>query len=148
MVPGSFESEHGVKGLACTVKANENHLYPMEKGFLSLYRPPIHVRYDDVASVAFDRVTAARGEASRTFDMTVRFCVCVFFFFFNFNRSLFFLFAGGAQEWHVARVQEHRASALQTGWLNVSSLTNAANALLPTNRYFPPAAGVYGREAA
>jgi structure-specific recognition protein 1 len=60
-----------VKGLACSVKANDGHLYPMEKGFMFLHKPPIHIRYDDVASVMFDRVTAARGEASRTFDFTV-----------------------------------------------------------------------------
>ena len=42
-------------------------LYPLERGFIFVHKPPIHIRFDEVAHVNFARSTAN----TRSFDFEV-----------------------------------------------------------------------------
>ncbi len=68
---GGFKSFHQAMALHCSYKAAEGHLFPLEKGFVFVNKPPMHIRFDDIGSVAFDRVNVSRGESSRSFDIIV-----------------------------------------------------------------------------
>ena len=69
-VPGNFVSANGTQAVACSYKANSGFLYPLEKGFMFVVKPPIHIRFDEVASVNFSRVASGVGQ-SRSFDLEI-----------------------------------------------------------------------------
>lgn len=54
--------------MKCSMKANEGYLYPLEKCFLFIPKPPTFIPLLEIASVTFSRVGAA-GSSSRTFDL-------------------------------------------------------------------------------
>ena len=53
--------------MACSYKAATGYLYPLERGFMFVHKPPIHVRFDEVSSVNFARSSAT----TRSFDFEV-----------------------------------------------------------------------------
>ncbi|KGG50463.1 FACT complex component Pob3 [Mitosporidium daphniae] len=56
IVPGaSFQSPQGFCAVKCTVKANEGHLYFLEKCFLFVPKPAIILQHDKISSVTFSR---------------------------------------------------------------------------------------------
>ncbi|RUP49022.1 hypothetical protein BC936DRAFT_143450 [Jimgerdemannia flammicorona] len=67
-VPGGYRSHHGAHAMKCSMKANEGYLYPLEKCFLFIPKPPTFIPLLEIASVTFSRVGAA-GSSSRTFDL-------------------------------------------------------------------------------
>jgi FACT complex subunit SSRP1/POB3 len=66
-----FLSVHRQAGLKCSIKANEGHLYIMDKSFLFVPKPATYVAFETISSVTFSRVGGALA-ASRTFDVTVK----------------------------------------------------------------------------
>ncbi|VEL21919.1 unnamed protein product [Protopolystoma xenopodis] len=66
-VPGSFRSKAGSSAVACSYKACIGLLYPLERGFIFVPRPPVAARFDEVISVQFSRGTGAQ----RSFDFEV-----------------------------------------------------------------------------
>eukprot|EP00054_Salpingoeca_dolichothecata_P037358 m.10670 g.10670 ORF g.10670 m.10670 type:complete len:874 (+) comp7463_c0_seq1:108-2729(+) len=70
-VPGTFKSHFKADGVKCTHKAYDGFLFPLEKGFLFVHKPALFIRYDEVRSIKFDRVSASGGDSSRSFDFTV-----------------------------------------------------------------------------
>lgn len=62
---GSFASPLGGAAVRCVHKADDGHLYPLEKAFFFLPKPAIFIAHTDVAEVEFER-----GEA-RTFDLRI-----------------------------------------------------------------------------
>jgi len=63
-VPGSFKSVTGTSAITCSYKASSGLLYPLERGFIFVHKPPIHIRFDEITAVNF-----ARGSTTgRTFD--------------------------------------------------------------------------------
>lgn len=42
-------------------------MYPLERGFIYVHKPPIHIRFEEIASVNFAR----GGGNTRTFDFEV-----------------------------------------------------------------------------
>ena len=48
-------------------KNNTGYLYPLERGFLYVPRPPLHIRFDEVAHVNFARGTGTL----RSFDFEI-----------------------------------------------------------------------------
>ncbi|XP_002159252.2 FACT complex subunit SSRP1 isoform X1 [Hydra vulgaris] len=63
-VPGSFKSKTGTSAISCSYKASNGLLYPLEKGFMFVHKPPVYIRFDEISSVNF-----ARGSTTgRTFD--------------------------------------------------------------------------------
>jgi structure-specific recognition protein 1 len=65
-----FESRHGQSAIKCSIKANEGHLYCMDKSFMFVPKPATYVAFDNVAQVTMSRVGGAVS-ASRTFDITI-----------------------------------------------------------------------------
>ncbi|KAK0827154.1 FACT complex subunit [Friedmanniomyces endolithicus] len=65
-----FISHHGQSGVKCSIKANEGHLYCLDRAFLFVPKPATYISYEHVSSVAMSRVGGAIS-ASRTFDITV-----------------------------------------------------------------------------
>nr|CAX73016.1 structure specific recognition protein 1 [Schistosoma japonicum] len=66
-VPGSFSAKGGGCAVACSYKASVGLLYPLERGFTFVPRPPISIRFDEIVTVQFSRGTGAQ----RSFDFEV-----------------------------------------------------------------------------
>ncbi|KAL1923504.1 uncharacterized protein VTP21DRAFT_8484 [Calcarisporiella thermophila] len=67
-VPGSYKSHHGAAGIKASMKANEGHLYPLEKCFLFIPKPTTFIPHQEIESVVFSRVGTSLT-SSRTFDL-------------------------------------------------------------------------------
>ncbi|KAJ1984500.1 FACT complex subunit [Dimargaris cristalligena] len=69
-VTGGFNSLHQTAALKCSLKANEGYIYPLQKCFLFIPKPPTFIPHSEIGSVHFSRVGAATAAGpSRTFDM-------------------------------------------------------------------------------
>lgn len=67
----SFLISHaGISCITCSYKAGSGMLYPLERGFIFVHKPPVHVRFDEISSVNFARVQGGGG-SSRSFDFEV-----------------------------------------------------------------------------
>jgi len=66
-VPGSFVGHTGTPAIACSFKAASGFVYPLERGFIFVYKPPIFIKYEDVKHVNFAR----SGGSNRSFDIEV-----------------------------------------------------------------------------
>ncbi|XP_076817468.1 FACT complex subunit SSRP1-like [Clavelina lepadiformis] len=67
-VPGSYKGVGGVQSITCTYKASSGFLYPLERGFMYVHKPPVHIRFDEIATVNFARGTT---KINRSFDFEV-----------------------------------------------------------------------------
>ncbi|KAJ3642421.1 hypothetical protein Zmor_025212 [Zophobas morio] len=65
--PGNFVGHSGTPAIGCSFKAAAGYLYPLERGFMYVHKPPIHIRFEEVASVNFAR----GGGSTRSFDFEV-----------------------------------------------------------------------------
>ncbi|XP_043255611.1 FACT complex subunit Ssrp1 isoform X3 [Colletes gigas] len=65
--PGNFMSHSGALAISCSFKAAAGHLYPLERGFIYVHKPPIHIRFEEIASVNFAR----GGGSTRSFDFEI-----------------------------------------------------------------------------
>ncbi|XP_059146282.1 FACT complex subunit SSRP1-like [Physella acuta] len=66
-VPGSFMGHSGAQAVSCSYKAATGLLYPLERGFIFVHKPPLHIRFDEVANVNFARSAGS----TRSFDFEV-----------------------------------------------------------------------------
>lgn len=57
----------GTPAIGCSFKAAAGLLYPLERGFIYVHKPPIHIRFEEIASVNFAR----GGGSTRSFDFEV-----------------------------------------------------------------------------
>jgi len=64
---GSFVAYNGTPALTCSHKAASGFIYPLERGLIFIYKPPIYLRYDEIKSVSFER----SGGSTRSFDVSV-----------------------------------------------------------------------------
>ncbi|KAF2254818.1 FACT complex subunit pob3 [Trematosphaeria pertusa] len=64
-----FISHHEQSGVKCSIKANEGHLFCLDKAFMFVPKPATYISMDNIASVTMSRVGGAMA-ASRTFDIT------------------------------------------------------------------------------
>lgn len=65
--PGSFVGNSGTPAVSCSYKAAAGHLYPLERGFIYVHKPPLHIRFEEIASVNFAR----SGGSTRSFDFEI-----------------------------------------------------------------------------
>ncbi|TMW53241.1 hypothetical protein DOY81_001657 [Sarcophaga bullata] len=65
--PGNFIGHSGTAAVGCSFKAAAGYLYPLERGFIYIHKPPIHIRFEEIASVNFAR----SGGSTRSFDFEV-----------------------------------------------------------------------------
>jgi len=68
--PESFESSRNQRGVRCNHKAQEGHLFPLEKSMIWIHKPTVFIRYSDIDIVDVQRFAA--GTALRTFDLLVK----------------------------------------------------------------------------
>ena len=66
-VPGNFTGHSGTPAIGCSYKAAAGNLYPLERGFIYVHKPPIHIRFEEISSVNFAR----SGGSTRSFDFEV-----------------------------------------------------------------------------
>ena len=66
-VPGSFLGHSGTPAITCSYRAASGFIYPLERGLIYIYKPPIYLRYDEMQRVEFERT----GGTSRSFDIKV-----------------------------------------------------------------------------
>lgn len=66
-VPGSFKGHSGTNAITCSYRAGNGLLYPLERGFIYIHKPPVHIRFDEVAWVNFAR----SGGSTRSFDFEI-----------------------------------------------------------------------------
>ena len=85
-----FQSRHDQAGIKCSIKANEGHLYCMDKSFMFVPKPATYIGFDNVSLVTMSRVGGAVS-ASRTFDISVTLKQGGEHQFSNINRSVTFL---------------------------------------------------------
>lgn len=64
-----FLSHHEQAGVKCSIKANEGHLFCLDKAFMFVPKPATYISMDSISSVTMSRVGGAMA-ASRTFDIT------------------------------------------------------------------------------
>jgi len=69
-IPGKFKNANQQTCVKCALKANEGHLYPLEKQFIFIHKPPVLIRFDEVDSVEFQRYAGGQG-STRNFDLCV-----------------------------------------------------------------------------
>ncbi|XP_066138574.1 FACT complex subunit Ssrp1 [Euwallacea fornicatus] len=65
--PGGFIGHSGTAAVGCSFKAAAGFLYPLERGFIYVHKPPLHIRFEEIASVNFAR----GGGSTRSFDFEI-----------------------------------------------------------------------------
>ena len=69
-IPGKFANANQQACVKCAYRANEGLLYPLEKQFVFIHKPPILIRFNEVESVEFQRYAGGQG-STRNFDLCV-----------------------------------------------------------------------------
>jgi structure-specific recognition protein 1 len=54
-VPGGFIGHSGTPAVGCSYKAAAGYMYPLERGFIYVHKPPVHIRFEEISSVNFAR---------------------------------------------------------------------------------------------
>ncbi|KAF5287802.1 hypothetical protein FQR65_LT12170 [Abscondita terminalis] len=65
--PGNFIGHAGTPAVGCSFKAAAGYLYPLERGFIYVHKPPLHIRFEEITSVNFAR----GGGNTRSFDFEI-----------------------------------------------------------------------------
>ena len=65
-----FSSHHQQAGVKCSIKANEGHLFCLDKSFMFVPKPASYIPFDNISVIVMSRVGGAVS-ASRTFDITI-----------------------------------------------------------------------------
>lgn len=50
-----FCSHSGTPAVGCSYKAAAGYMYPLERGFIYVHKPPVHIRFEEISSVNFAR---------------------------------------------------------------------------------------------
>lgn len=66
-VPGSFTGHSGTPAIACAYKQSNGFLYPLERGFVFVHKPPMYLRFDEIAAVNFAR----SDHSTKSFDFEI-----------------------------------------------------------------------------
>ncbi|KAF9170739.1 FACT complex subunit [Mortierella sp. AD011] len=82
-----FKSYHNQSAIKCSMKANEGVLYPLDKSFLFIPKPPTFIPHSEIGSVTFSRVGGGAASASRTFDLKFNMKSGVDYSFSSINRE-------------------------------------------------------------
>ncbi|KAF9427529.1 FACT complex subunit [Podila epigama] len=82
-----FKSYHNQSAIKCSMKANEGVLYPLDKSFLFIPKPPTFIPHSEIGSVTFSRVGGSASSASRTFDLKFNMKSGVDYAFSSINRE-------------------------------------------------------------
>lgn len=53
--------------ITCSYRASNGLMYPLDRGFIYLHKPPVHIRFDEISSINFAR----SGGSTRSFDFEI-----------------------------------------------------------------------------
>ncbi|KAJ8000902.1 hypothetical protein DPEC_G00185210 [Dallia pectoralis] len=67
-VPGNFLGHSGASCITCSYKASSGLLYPLERCFIYIHKPPVLLRFEEVSCVNFARGTTT---TTRSFDFEI-----------------------------------------------------------------------------
>jgi len=70
-IPNNFKSASSTSAIKCSLKANSGFLYPLERSFFFVHKPPTHIRFDDIEAIEFSRVSSSNSSSNRTFDLLI-----------------------------------------------------------------------------
>jgi structure-specific recognition protein 1 len=65
--PGSFVGHSNTPAVSCSYKAAAGYMYPLERGFIYVHKPPLHIRFEEISNVNFAR----SGGSTRSFDFEI-----------------------------------------------------------------------------
>jgi structure-specific recognition protein 1 len=68
---GRFVSDGGDKSVRCALKSNDGMLFPLQKSFFFIHKPPTFIPFDSIVSVEFQRYSGTHASAARSFDLCV-----------------------------------------------------------------------------
>jgi len=68
-VPKTFKSKEGGSAIKCSFKTHDGYLFPLERSFFFVHKPPTYIRFEEISSVDFLRVT--NDSNNRTFDLGI-----------------------------------------------------------------------------
>jgi len=68
-VPKTFKSKEGGAAIKCSLKTYDGYLFPLERSFFFVHKPPTYIRFEEISSVDFLRVT--NDTNNRTFDLSI-----------------------------------------------------------------------------
>jgi len=68
-LPKTFKSKEGGSAIKCSFKTHEGYLFPLERSFFFVHKPPTYIRFEEISSVDFLRVT--NDSTNRTFDLGI-----------------------------------------------------------------------------
>ena len=83
-------SKSGTNSVSCSYKAATGFLYPLERGFIFVHKPPMHIRFDEVSTVNFARSSGN----TRSFDFDVDTKTGTTFTFVGIDKWVWGTFAG------------------------------------------------------
>jgi structure-specific recognition protein 1 len=63
------KSAQGYCGIKCSLKANEAILYPLDKSFLAVSKPPIYIPFSEITAVTFSRISSVSNSSLKTFEV-------------------------------------------------------------------------------
>ncbi|KAL6756819.1 hypothetical protein V8C86DRAFT_1789455 [Haematococcus lacustris] len=66
-----FQAAQDGYAVRCSYKANDGYLYPLERAFFYVHKPPMLIPFDEVESVELTRLGGG-AVSSKTFDLVVR----------------------------------------------------------------------------
>ena len=69
-IPGKFANATQQACVKCAYRANEGLLYPLEKQFIFIHKPPILIRNNEIESIEFQRYAGGQG-STRNFDLCI-----------------------------------------------------------------------------
>jgi structure-specific recognition protein 1 len=69
-IPGKFSNANQQSCVKCALRANEGLLYPLEKQFVFIHKPPVLIRFNEVENIEFQRYAGGQG-STRNFDLAV-----------------------------------------------------------------------------
>lgn len=65
--PNFVNSARDIPAVSCSYRASNGMMYPLERGFIYLHKPPVHIRFDEIQSINFAR----SGGSTRSFDFEI-----------------------------------------------------------------------------
>jgi len=72
---GGYDSAHNKKCVTCSLKANEGHLYPLNKQLVFLHKPVVIVHFSEIDYIEFQRFGGNAGSSAmnttKNFDLAV-----------------------------------------------------------------------------
>jgi len=65
--PGDYLSKLKIKSVDCVYYKDEGNLYPMDKGFFFVHKPPMYIKFKEITSIEF----IGGDNVKKSFDINI-----------------------------------------------------------------------------